>query len=917
MPLRANGAHVAPRNHIPQSGSARYADDVASEVPEDLRVIGDYRVSRALSTGPAIDVLLATKGDRTFVVRVLGETFARNERYADAFHRGATAYAKLDHPMIARAYETLQVKGRPAIVIEHVDGAALNRVRGMMRTVGFGLDDTAALHVAASLFAALAEAHAGSAPTVHRYLSPSKVLIGWDGSIKVRDFGLPEPAKLNASAVAVARGADRYMAPEQVNGKDVTERTDVYDAALILWELLSKKRAFRSSKRAIDTWRSMAEPRLESLDKQRPDLDERVREVTRRALTPRVEDRDITATQIALVLREIVPESEGRAHLTAMMEMVRHEPSPLPSEVPPELAGEQAPPPARVSRPMPAARSSLPTIDLSPAGNAPRVAAHVSTGATAVASAAQPTPDGSVTAVMTTMDLASKRLASGTMPSVKPGEPARTSSVKMRAAQPAETPEPKRAQSTKMAAVAPPAVEPKRTTSSAKMPAAKPPALGPKGTTSSAKMPAAKPPALEPTRTQSTKMAAVAPPPLEPKRTASAKMAAVTPPGLEPKRTTSSAKMPAAKPPPLPPRAAHSSARMSAASPAPPAAPSSSRLPAAAAPSSSRIPAAEASVEAGHTADAGAAIAPAPVIAVPTPADDEGDRPSFMSVPKVLVIDIADKPATNTGETVTAVPPPIDTTEESVVALPLVRRVEPSVAVEVDLPETTSQAQRAAPATDSSDAWFDDQPAAKAVGIPDSTEAPDDVSEPALDLSRSRPTEISIARAERRRSGRATLVMLGLLAIVGVVSADALGFVRLPVSVSARQTIMKRARAWLDVKESNQAPASPVASGVSVAPSPEPMHASASASSAPSPAPVPTTSASAAQTVPGIPTDMGILNTSGLAPNRRIFVDERTVGQTPASVMVKCGAHTLMIGSSGRRQAVEIPCGGELNAAER
>jgi eukaryotic-like serine/threonine-protein kinase len=843
----ASQGRVKTGNHIPESGSARYAGDVASELPLAMKEIGDYRVIRALGASSAVDVLLATYHERSFVIRVLGESYARNARYAEAFERGAAAYADLAHPAIARVQETLRVQGRPAVVIEHVDGAALNRVRGMMRTVGFGLDDTAALHVAAGIFAALAEAHALSPPVVHRYLSPSKVLLGWDGVVKVRDFGLPEPAKLNASAVAVARGADRYMAPEQVNGKDVTPRTDVYDAALILWELLAKKRAFRSAKRTIDTWRSMAEPRLETLDKLRPDLDVRIRDVLRTALAPRPEDRTVTARQLALVLREIVPEGEGLGHLSALMEMVRHEPSPLPSELPPDFADAPPPMPPRVSRPAPNPRSSLPTLDLSPP--APRAATHVSAGAAAAASVASvepPTPEGAVTAVMTALDLASKRLSSGTMPAVKAGPPARTSSVKMRAAAP--TPGPKR-------------------TSSAKMPAAKPPPLPPR------------PPKPIP--------AAGSPPPPQAARSSSRMPAAAAAPPVP--AAPSSSRMPAAAgPPPVP--AAPSSSRMPAAAAAPPPVP--------AAPSSSRMPAAAAPAPNG-------AVVPVPIVAAAPPASDDGDRPSFMSAAKVLVIDIADKPARDHSEAVTVTPPGDEPTEESVIALPLTKKIEPTVVV-AEEPAHPARVPAA------SDAWFETSAEQEP---PRSAPSTDAEAEAGPDLSRSRPTEVSIARAareERSRSWTATLLFLGLIGSVGAVGADALGWVRLPVSVSGREAIMRRARTWLDVTESNKAGAPGPTAPTTAEAAPAPPAPLASASS--EPAPPANTSAEPAAAIPG---DMGMLKTTGLAPGRRIFVDERTVGQTPESVLVKCGAHTVMIGSAGRRQAVDIPCGGELNAGER
>jgi serine/threonine-protein kinase len=62
---------------------------------------------------------------------------------------------------------------------------------------------------------------------------------------------------------------------------------------------------------------------------------------------------------------------------------------------------------------------------------------------------------------------------------------------------------------------------------------------------------------------------------------------------------------------------------------------------------------------------------------------------------------------------------------------------------------------------------------------------------------------------------------------------------------------------------------------------------------------------------------MGLLKTSGAAPNRRIFVDERTLGQTPETVTVKCGSRTVRLGSAGKNQTVDVPCGGEITVGDR
>jgi serine/threonine-protein kinase len=62
---------------------------------------------------------------------------------------------------------------------------------------------------------------------------------------------------------------------------------------------------------------------------------------------------------------------------------------------------------------------------------------------------------------------------------------------------------------------------------------------------------------------------------------------------------------------------------------------------------------------------------------------------------------------------------------------------------------------------------------------------------------------------------------------------------------------------------------------------------------------------------------MGLVETTDLRGGRRIFVDEVTVGQTPESVLVRCGARTIRIGSAGQRQAVDVPCGKPIRVGER
>jgi serine/threonine-protein kinase len=203
----------------------------------------------------------------------------------------------------------------------------------MIKSVGKELEDRAAIHIAARTFDALAAAHSATddaglmAPVIHRDVNPSNVLVGWDGHVKLADFGVAKVTGMDHQSVAgMIKGTYGYMAPEQVTGELVTPRADVYAGGIILWELLTKRRAFqRGALPEMEALRTMAEPRLTSLDTLRPDVDRSIRDAVKRALEPRPERRMITAEEMVSILTSVVPADEGRERLVAALGLVRND----------------------------------------------------------------------------------------------------------------------------------------------------------------------------------------------------------------------------------------------------------------------------------------------------------------------------------------------------------------------------------------------------------------------------------------------------------------------------------------------------------------------------------------------------------------------------------------------------------------
>lgn len=302
--------------------------------PEKL--VGSFRVLRTLATGGTSDILLAQSAgpmgfERTVVLKCLDERFRADSELAKMFATEATAYARLSDPSIVKLYDFFSHDGRLVMVLEYVDGLTLRRLRTGTEDLGVALSDRAILYVVSRIFAALACAHGttdsagGASPIVHRDVNPSNVLVSWDGEVKLADFGVARVTGLHANTVAGSmKGTLGYMAPEQVKGSEISPATDVYGAGVVLWEMLTKRRAFaRDSGTDLDVLQAMAEPKIASLDELRLDLDRPLRELVNGMLEPSAAKRTVTAAAIRATLAELDPEGLGRAELVDVLRLVR------------------------------------------------------------------------------------------------------------------------------------------------------------------------------------------------------------------------------------------------------------------------------------------------------------------------------------------------------------------------------------------------------------------------------------------------------------------------------------------------------------------------------------------------------------------------------------------------------------------
>jgi protein kinase-like protein len=200
-------------------------------------VVADrYETLERIGGGGMADVFRAHDRtlDRDVAVKVMRPAFASDPEFAERFHREAEALGAIDHPNIVRVLDYGASADGPFIVMELVTGGTL---RELMRARG-RVDQYAAARIAAAIADGLEAAHLRG--VLHRDLKPDNVLMDGEGRPKIADFGI---ARL-AAATAITRtgevlGTPQYLAPEQMSGDVVDERSDVFALGVILYEMLT------------------------------------------------------------------------------------------------------------------------------------------------------------------------------------------------------------------------------------------------------------------------------------------------------------------------------------------------------------------------------------------------------------------------------------------------------------------------------------------------------------------------------------------------------------------------------------------------------------------------------------------------------------------------------------------------------
>jgi formylglycine-generating enzyme len=215
---------------------------------EARKSIGRYQIKRWLAAGamgeiyeghdPVIDRPVAIK----LVRRELTEHGdADGESWLDRFQHEVRAAGRLPHPNIVTVYDCGEEAGAPYLVMEYVEGESLDRV--IKRSGRLALDE--AIAIVTQTLGALDFAHARG--VIHRDIKPSNILQTKAGLVKLTDFGIAHIAESDLTATNAVMGTLSYMSPEQLIGRAIDRRTDIFAAGVVLFELLGGAKPFEGS----------------------------------------------------------------------------------------------------------------------------------------------------------------------------------------------------------------------------------------------------------------------------------------------------------------------------------------------------------------------------------------------------------------------------------------------------------------------------------------------------------------------------------------------------------------------------------------------------------------------------------------------------------------------------------------------
>jgi len=292
------------------SDSSQPPDQTPADTDLSGRQLGNFRLLRRLGRGAMAEVYLAEQSllRRRVAVKVLRPELADDRTYLRRFEREAQAAASLVHANIVQIYEVGHIDGLHFIAQEYIQGQNLRE----WITRNGPPDLPHALSVMRQVSAALAKA--AEQGVVHRDVKPENIMLTPSGEVKVADFGLARIARegeaIDLTRIGITMGTPLYMSPEQVEGKPLDHRSDLYSFGVTCYHMLGGSPPF-SGETALGVAIQHLKKQPEPLENLRPDLPAPLCRLVHKMLAKEPEHRCQSALEVLRELRRLHVEHFG------------------------------------------------------------------------------------------------------------------------------------------------------------------------------------------------------------------------------------------------------------------------------------------------------------------------------------------------------------------------------------------------------------------------------------------------------------------------------------------------------------------------------------------------------------------------------------------------------------------------------
>ncbi|MFT3775127.1 MAG: protein kinase [Minicystis sp.] len=276
-------------------------------------VVGRYAIFDEIASGGMATVhlgrLLGAAGfSRTVAIKRLHPQLARDQEFCTMFVDEALLASRINHPNVVQTIDVVPEGKELLLVMEYVHGVPFAQLLGTVRRAGGRVPVRVVAGVMVGVLEGLHAAHEARSEAglplgvVHRDVSPQNVLVSVEGVPRVIDFGVAKAmGKMHATRDGQLKGKLSYMSPEQVRGAEVTRLSDIFSAAIVLWEALMSERLFDGKNPAELIMQVLSHP-IQPPRSKFPDLPEELEAVVMKGLSRDPAERFATAREMAVAL---------------------------------------------------------------------------------------------------------------------------------------------------------------------------------------------------------------------------------------------------------------------------------------------------------------------------------------------------------------------------------------------------------------------------------------------------------------------------------------------------------------------------------------------------------------------------------------------------------------------------------------